>query len=82
VLPDAKAPASYLTELVVPGGLSVRASPAAMELVDATGNRAARFGDGLAYDSASVHNETTVAAELVSSNGGVARIRFSIDGRG
>ena len=51
VLPDAKSPASYTEELVLPAGVSARDAEAGVELVDAAGEVVATMANGWAVDA-------------------------------
>lgn len=52
ILADASGPPSYLSQLVLPAGLSARqASSSMVELVDAAGSVVGAFGGGIAFDA-------------------------------
>ena len=78
VLADAKGPPSYLVEVVLPAAVTVRSTSAAVELVTRDGAVVARFGDGLAFDSARPRAEAPVDVAVVSTSGRVVQLRFSV----
>lgn len=80
VLPDAKAPASYTEELVLPAGASVRQSGLGVELIDRAGKAIATYGGGFAYDADGMADtsSTPVSVRLVSQKGNTATMEVAV----
>jgi RHS repeat-associated protein len=84
VLADATQGSSYMVELSLPSGLSVRQHDTIVELVDSSDAVVATFGGGRAVDSKvdprSGHGaETSVVTTLLDTTAGAARVKVSVD---
>lgn len=76
---------SYTNEFILPKGLGARQGSAGIEFVDSTGNVVARYGEGLAFDSAPSPSATTVSVRLTNPTqarvgGSVAKVQISTGG--
>ncbi len=79
ILPDAKAPASYTEELVLPAGASVRQTDEGVELIDRAGKAIATYGGGFAYDDGMADTSITpVSVRLVSQKANTATLEVAL----
>ena len=71
-VPSRDMAATYVDELVLPAGVSLRQAGEGVELVDRDGTVIAGFGGGLAFDSAPQPSMAPVAVRLLSEAGNEA----------
>lgn len=73
-------PSSYVAPLELPPGVAAKqADDAWVDFVDTAGTLVARFGGGVAFDSAKTSDDGAVTNTLVSQDGTTVLIRVAVD---